>query len=177
MSSSPRKPPITGSIEVQRGQRPARLQPRVIITWAITLAWAGNITFLSTGSFGGSVTGWLLQDLLSSLHIHLASPAFEIAHLLIRKLAHLTEYGMFGLLLYHSFSARAPEKWNARSAAGAVIVAGLFSLTDEYHQSFVPGRVASIVDCGIDTLGALLGMVVLYAGRRIQSLRTKSASS
>jgi VanZ family protein len=179
MSSSPRKPPTTGSIEVRERQRPAYLQPRVIITWAITLAWAGNITFLSTGSFGGSVTGWLLQNLLSSLHIHLAQPTFEIVHILIRKLAHLTEYGMFGLFLFHSFNFRQLERWNVRSAAGAVIVAGLFSLTDEYHQSFVPGRTASLKDCGIDTLGALAAMLPLYAGRRLQgffSKRTKPLS-
>jgi VanZ family protein len=52
---------------------------------------------------------------------------------------------------------------------GALVVAGLFSLADEYHQSFVPGRTASLVDSGIDTTGALLGMVLLYAGRRLQA--------
>jgi len=176
MSSLPRKPPITGSTEVRPRQPPAYLRPRVIITWAITLAWAGNISFLSTGSYGASVTGWLLKDLLSLVHIHLAGPTFEIVHFLIRKLAHCTEYGMLALFLYHSFTFRQPERWNTGSAVGAVIVAGLFSLTDEYHQSFVPGRTASIKDCGIDTFGALVGMILLYVGRRIQRLRTKSVS-
>jgi VanZ family protein len=111
------------------------------------------------------------------VHIHLAGPTFEIVHFLIRKLAHLTEYGMLGLFLYHSFTFRQPERWNARSAVSAVVVAGLFSLTDEYHQSFVPGRTASIVDCGIDTFGAVLGMLLLYAGRRIQNLRATPDSS
>jgi VanZ family protein len=152
------------------------MQPRVILTWAITLAWAGNISLLSTGSFGGSMTGWLLKELLSLVHIHVPEPAFEIVHFLIRKLAHCTEYGLFALLLYHSFTFRQPERWNSRSAVSAVIVAGLFSLTDEYHQSFVPGRTASIKDCGIDTFGALAGVVLLYAGRSIQRLRTKSVS-
>jgi VanZ family protein len=149
----------------------------VILTWATTVAWAGNISLLSTGSYGASVTGWLLKDLLSLVHIHLAGPTFEIVHFLIRKLAHLTEYGMLGLFLYHSFTFRQPERWNARSAVSAVVVAGLFSLTDEYHQSFVPGRTASIVDCGIDTFGAVLGMLLLYAGRRIQNLRATPDSS
>ena len=145
----------------------------MIIIWAITLAWAGNISFLSTGSFGGSVTGWLLKELLSLAHIHLPGPTFEIFHFLIRKLAHCTEYGMFALLLYHSFTFRQPERWNTRSAVSAVIVAGLFSLTDEYHQSFVPGRTASIKDCGIDTFGALVGITLLYAGRSVQAFRAR----
>jgi VanZ family protein len=87
---------------------------------------------------------------------------------LIRKLAHCTEYGVFGLLLYHSLEPRHPERWDIRGACGALIIAGLFSLTDEYHQSFVPGRTASLVDCGIDTGAALLGMIFLYAARRLQ---------
>ena len=169
MSSSPRKRPTIGLTEPQQPTHPVYLQPRVILVWAVTATWAGTITFLSTSSYGGSATGWLLEQLLSSLHIHLAHQTFEIVHFLTRKLAHCTEYGIFGLFLYHSFTFRRLETWNTRSAISAVVVAGLFSLTDEYHQSFVPGRTASIKDCGIDTFGALLAMLLLYAGRRLQA--------
>jgi len=96
---------------------------------------------------------------------------FATVHFLIRKLAHCTEYAIFGLLLYYSFEPRHPERWDTRGALGALLVAGLFSLADEYHQSFVPGRTASLADCGIDTAGALLGMVLLYAGRGLHRLR------
>ena len=147
----------------------------MLIIWVITLTWAGNVTFLSTASFGGSVTGWLLEQIFSSLHIHLAHPTFVIVHFLIRKLAHLTEYAILSLFLYFSFNPRDPEGWHKRSAFAAVIIAGLFSLTDEYHQSFVPGRTASIKDCGLDTLGALLAILLLYAGRRLQGVSPKGS--
>ncbi len=123
------------------------------------------MSVLSTGAYSGSVTGWLLAQLLVLLHIHLTHQTFMTVHFLIRKLAHVTEYAIFGLLLYHSFEPRHPERWNARAAFAALIVAGLYSLGDEYHQSFVPGRGASLVDCGIDTAGALIGLVLLYPGR------------
>jgi VanZ family protein len=45
-------------------------------------------------------------------------------------------------------------------------VAGAYSLTDEFHQTFVPGRGPSLIDCGIDTTGAALGALVFY-GRRL----------
>jgi len=170
MLSSPRKRPTTGLTNPQQLARPVYFQPRVVLTWVFTVGWAGTITFLSTGAYGASATGWLLEQLLSSLHIHLASSSFEFIHFLIRKLAHCTEYGIFGLFLYHSFTFRRPESWNTRSAVSAVVVAGLFSLTDEYHQSFVPGRTASIKDCGLDTFGALLAMALLYVGRRFQGV-------
>jgi VanZ family protein len=133
------------------------------------------MTLLSTAAYSGSVTGWLLAQLFLSLHIHLTPHTFAAIHFLIRKLAHITEYAIFGLLLYHSFEPRHPEGWNTRSAFSALVVAGLFALTDEYHQSFVPGRTASLVDCGIDTAGALLGMVLLYAGRRLHARNSNIA--
>ena len=176
MLSSPRKRPITGLTDPQQHLRVVYLRPRVLLIWVVTLAWAGNITFLSTASFGGSVTGYLLAQLLSSLHIHLAYPTFEIVHFLIRKLAHVTEYAILSLFLYFSFNPLHPESWHMRSALGAVTIAGLLSLTDEYHQSFVPGRTASIKDCGLDTFGALVGMLLLYAGRRLQGIVPKQAA-
>jgi VanZ family protein len=152
----------------QQHFHPVFLQPRAVLVWVVTAAWAGAISVLSTAAYSGSVTGWLLAQLLLSLHIHLTPQTFATIHFLIRKLAHGSEYAIFGLLLYHSFEPRHPEGWNVHSAFGALVIAGLFSLTDEYHQSFVPGRTASLVDCGIDTVGALLGMLLLYAGRRLQ---------
>jgi VanZ family protein len=146
----------------------------LVLTWVVTVAWASTIWVLSTGAYSSPVTGWLLAQLLLSLHIHLTPQTFETIHFLIRKLAHVCEYAIFGLLLYHSFEPRHPERWNARSALAALVVAGLFSLTDEYHQSFVPGRTASLADCGIDTVGALLGLVLLYGGRRLHGRNSKT---
>jgi VanZ family protein len=127
------------------------------------------MSVLSTGAYSHSVTAWLLARLLLALHIHLTPHTFDKVHFLIRKLAHCSEYAIFGLLLYHSFEPRHPESWSTRSAFGALVIAGLLSLLDEYHQSFVPGRTASLGDCGIDTAGALLGIVLLYGGRRLHA--------
>jgi VanZ family protein len=40
----------------------------------------------------------------------------------------------------------------------AVLLSGLYGVTDEFHQAFVPGRGAAALDVGIDTLGAALGV-------------------
>ena len=37
----------------------------------------------------------------------------------------------------------------------------LFSVFDEIHQSFVPGRTSSISDIGLDLIGVLIGMTIL----------------
>ncbi len=46
---------------------------------------------------------------------------------------------------------------NLRILLVAIILAGLYALTDEFHQSFTPGRTPSMADVGIDTLGASIG--------------------
>jgi len=162
-------------IDTQEHVHPVYLQPRVVLTWVVTVAWAGAMSVLSTGAYSHSVTAWLLAQLLLLLHIHLTPHTFATVHFLIRKLAHCSEYAIFGLLLYHSLEPRHPERWHTRGAFGALLIAGLYSLGDEYHQSFVPGRTASLVDCGIDTAGALLGLILLYGGRRLQASHGSSA--
>jgi VanZ family protein len=67
----------------------------------------------------------------------------------LRKLAHLAEYAVLGALL-----ARA-----TRRAGTAVALAALYAVTDEVHQLFVEGRHGSPLDVGIDTLGAIAGIL------------------
>lgn len=87
----------------------------------------------------------------------------------MRKCAHLTEYALFGMLLYYSLGRR--REWRRMPAVCALIIAGLYSLSDEFHQLFVPGRGPSLVDSGIDTFGAFLGIVMVYAVCRLGTNR------
>jgi VanZ family protein len=155
---------------------PVYLQPRTILVWVITFAWAGNMSLFSTGAYSGAVTGWLLAQVFNALHIQVSAAAFATIHFLIRKSAHLGEYAVFCLLLYHSFAPRSFRRWNTRIAGGALLTSGLFSLVDEYHQSFVPSRTASLVDCGIDTAGALLALLLFYGYRELYTRRSSPAA-
>ena len=103
----------------------------------------------------------LVGEILRLLHIAVSTHTFNILHYLLRKSAHCTEYAFFSIFLYHCFLRSNQTEWRAKAAGWAVLVAGLFSLTDEFHQLFVPGRTASMVDCGIDTTGAILGTLII----------------
>lgn len=74
----------------------------------------------------------------------------------IDKVAHFSVYGLLATLL-----CRIRPGW--RGAVGALLGASLFGVTDEWHQSFVPGRETDWGDWLADTLGAALA-VSLYAG-------------
>ena len=150
---------------------------RVIAAWTTTVLWAALIFHLSTATYAGSLTAWVLGEILRTLHIQVSAGTFEILHSAIRKLAHLTEYGIFSMLIYLSLKAPRPRGWELRMAGWALLAAGLYSLSDEFHQSFVPGRTASLVDCGIDTVGAGLGLLLLYGIEVLtQTRRSRTAA-
>jgi VanZ family protein len=143
----------------------------------MTIIWAGLIYFLSTGIFGGRLSVWLLTELLQLLHAQVSAATFATLHFLLRKLAHLSEYAIFSLFLYYAVEGSKPHAWRLRRAFLAITMAGLYCLTDEFHQAFVPGRRASVVDCGIDVLGATTGIVVLYGFDRLFPAKSKSTTA
>jgi hypothetical protein len=108
---------------------------RLAATWLPVVAWAAVIFVLSSvPSLGTGLGFW---------------------DLVLRKLAHLTEFAILGLLL-----ARALPDLPAFGAGVA------YAFTDEVHQHFVEGRVGSPLDVGIDAVGVLVGIVALRrAGR------------
>lgn len=75
----------------------------------------------------------------------------------VRKLAHFTIYFILGILIYYTFICFGLPK---ESIILVLIMCFIYSLTDEYHQSFVSGRTATIKDCLIDTSGAICGCII-----------------
>jgi len=79
------------------------------------------------------------------------------------KLAHLAAYAVLSFLA--CFWIRA-ESWKRRPVlffVSVVLIVSLYGALDEFHQSFVPGRMPSVWDWLADTLGAGLGVLV-YRG-------------
>jgi VanZ family protein len=83
---------------------------------------------------------------------------------ILRKLAHAAEYG--GLTLLWAW-ALAPVSRRAIPLAAAIALA--YAGTDEYHQSFVDGRAASILDVAIDAIGVAVGATLLRYHPRFRS--------
>jgi VanZ family protein len=143
-----------------------------MLWWVMTLAWAALIFCLSTRTFSPSFSRGLLVWMLHLLHLQVSAGTFNLLHALLRKLAHLIEYAMFALLLYGFPDDKRLGLWRPRRAVICIAIAAAYSLTDEFHQSFVPGRHASLRDCGLDTMGASLAMLVPYTWKQISLLRS-----
>lgn len=101
--------------------------------------------------------------------MHFSAATLGLLDFLCRKLAHLSNYAVFAVFLYYGFSGEKQPRWKPKRALACVLIAGLYSLTDEYHQSFVPGRTPALHDCAIDTMGAILGLAIIYLNWRLFS--------
>lgn len=77
----------------------------------------------------------------------------------VKKTAHVIEYFIFSLLLYRGLIN---SKVRFEKAINIAIVgAFIYGLTDEWHQSFTPGREPRLRDVLIDTAGAILFICLL----------------
>ena len=75
------------------------------------------------------------------------------------KLVHTVEYYVLGYLLIRVFITSSRDILSRTSALLVIIIGALYGMSDEWHQSFVPGRYASIYDILFDTLGIVLAVV------------------
>lgn len=120
----------------------------------------------------GEVNTWLLSFLNRKLEIGWNAEQLTaytlLMHQYMRKLAHLTEYFLLAVSVAMPFYVyRIRGFWLVLLAA---FVCVSFAFLDEYHQSFISERSASLRDVVIDTCGSLAGIyftrIVGFIGRR-----------
>jgi VanZ family protein len=88
------------------------------------------------------------------------SPAIAV---LIERGGHLIEYAILAALCLRAVSQTLPTR---RPARWAMAITLLYAFSDEWHQSFVPGRDVEVMDLVADLLGALLSLSGLHLWRR-----------
>ncbi|MEX0927173.1 MAG: VanZ family protein [Dehalococcoidia bacterium] len=114
------------------------------------LAWAGVIFFLSHRpasdyeTTAGALPNFAGRDYMAHGILY-----FVLAILLFRMLT-----GVSG----------GARLW---PAAATVAMAVLYGITDEYHQSFIPGRTGNSLDVVADGLGALAGVLAVILAERL----------
>lgn len=101
---------------------------------ALALAWAGFIYWQS-----------------SQANPFPFVPASILSH---DKLLHLGAYGVLGALVAGALAVRLGA---ARAIGLAAVIAAAYGATDEWHQSYVPGRDADPADWAADAVGAISG--------------------
>jgi VanZ family protein len=136
-----------GSAPTTASSSDRRWESRRMLRWVAVLLWMGGIFVLSS---------------IPSLH----SPfGYDF---LLRKLAHMGVYAGLTVLLF--LALRQHTDGTRRAWLLAVLLAGAYALTDEWHQTIVPGRHGTFRDVGIDMLGVAAGYTLTKAARIFNSI-------
>jgi VanZ family protein len=121
--------------------------------WLAPFAWMGLIFYLSAQSKLPHLTPPGLPDIQDVV-------------------GHLAIYAVLALLWERALRGAGVPK----SALWAFVIAILYGVTDEYHQSFVPGRTATVFDLATDAVaaGVALGLATWARRRTMRGLQREA---
>lgn len=114
---------------------------KYILAYLPSVLWATLIFFLSN------------QETLPSFTV-------SVLDYLFKKSAHMFVYAVLYFLIFRAYQESSPELFKKNKYIIPLLICFLYSISDEIHQSFVPGRYATLRDMGYDMLGA--SAVLLY---------------
>ena len=147
------------------------------LIWMLPVLVAVGIFFFSAqpGDDSAQLSSGFIQtvlNMLSKVNIFQNRDMEELLVILstpVRKGAHVTEY----IILYLSLvlAMYVSKLWKCRWVILALVFTFLYACTDEFHQTFVPGRAGRFTDVLIDSTGALAACIFLFY--RMKKSRTK----
>lgn len=105
-----------------------------IVRWFLVIVWMGMIFAFSHQANSSEKT----------------AVVFGGFNIFARKMGHISEFGLLFLLIRFALRKHIELK---KATLGAVLLAVLYAASDEWHQSFVPGRSACIEDVLLDSVG------------------------
>lgn len=126
------------------------------------IVWMGFIWVGSSGNFSASNTSRFIGPLFLWLFPDASPETLTIVHGIVRKLAHFTGYFVLGLLAARAFRGSPRPAVRNRWLLISITLIATYALVDEYHQSFVPSRTASIFDSFIDMAGGLTALIIVW---------------
>jgi len=148
----------------------ARRWPR-IRRYGPLVIWMAFIFFASTGEFSASNTSRIIGPLLRWLFPNISEEQLTLAHSIARKVAHFAEYAILAWLAARAFRTSSRPSLSRRWFLVSLLLVVVYSLSDEYHQSFVPTRTGSIYDSLIDISGGLTALLLYALWRRRARVR------
>jgi VanZ family protein len=93
------------------------------------------------------------------------------------KVAHAVAYGTLALAVLHGLTRAWRRRIGLPQVVLAIAVATLYGISDEWHQSFVPGRSTELLDLVADAVGAAAAAVTVWAWSILRPFRPAEASN
>lgn len=117
-----------------------------IIIWLLVIFLFSN----QDGSTSTSLTNGILEKYLFFVDS-------DIFFMIIRKMAHITEYFILGILVLNFINEFKVDK----KIIISILICFILASFDEFHQLFIPDRTGCLLDVFIDMIGASLGILIL----------------
>lgn len=137
--------------------------------WLPLLVWMTVIFSASADTQSTQRTSRFLEPLLRWVWPQVTPRQSDGVRWVIRKGAHVTEYAVLVWLWWRAL--RRPVRndlrpWSGRAAALALMATVIYAAMDEWHQTFVANRSGTLMDVGIDTLGGIVGLTLIWRWHR-----------
>ena len=132
------------------------------LRWIPPLAWTALIAWLSTDQWSGSNTRTRIIPLLGAVLPWATPETLEALHWMVRKAAHVTEYGVLALLWGTALGG-----WRR-----ALALSALTALVDELHQTTTLSRGGSAADVLLDAASAGAFLLLRARPRAVLTLLT-----
>ncbi len=126
----------------------------LVIIWMIAVfKFSSEVGDDSSNTSGVTITK-ILTFFKHDWKIDKLNSTVELLQPYARKLAHFTLYALGGFLIYN---LKVCGENKRKNLLFTILVGAIYSISDEIHQLFVPGRSGLITDVLIDTLGIIVG--------------------
>lgn len=124
-----------------------------LIMLLLPLAWMGGIFYFShqPAEQSAELSNGLVSKLIEIFHLPFTDH-------FVRKSAHFSEYALLGILTVNAMRLF----FSKNSLWVALAVCSFYSVTDEFHQLFIPGRSCQFSDMLLDTAGSAVGIFLWW---------------
>lgn len=149
---------------------------RPAIAWIIVFLWMLIIFLLSaqdgtaSGQLSNGIAGWIYRLFTGQTDPGGITALEEV----LRQVAHGSVY--FILAVFVSLAFNRSGISDIRHIILTLVVCALYAASDEWHQSFVPGRAAQFADFAVDMAGAVLGLLLYQAASAVGYLRQQRSN-
>jgi VanZ family protein len=131
--------------------------------WLAVALWTAFVWTLSSDGFSAGSTAQWIGPIVRWFFPGISNQAFELAHLGIRKAAHLSEYAVLALLTLRALRRGTPRPAGQSALLALAFVVAVAS-ADELHQARSRVRSGSRADVALDSAGgtAALAAALLW---------------
>ena len=154
----------------RKTENPSSVRTR-IWRYGPLLLWVVFISLASTSKFSAANTSQLVRPLILWLFPNLSEARLSTVHFLTRKTGHFAEYALLAYLARRAFVTSGRAFIYRYWFQLALLLIVIYALLDEWHQSFVASRTASIYDSALDVAGGLSVLLIIKALRKSRAAK------